>query len=112
MSDFVLNHLQNIVMNVFTIGMSVLFLIGTVRQLVKSLRKPVTVRARVLDKTATNRVAISSCGPSRTVTDYVVVFGCGSKTVRFLTSVWFYDSVEVNEVGTLTYQGDRVIGFE
>ncbi len=42
---------------------------------------------------------------------YVVTFSAGGKRLSFYVSEFSYAGYTVNESGTLTYQGDRLIDF-
>lgn len=43
---------------------------------------------------------------------YVVVFTSGEKTLSFYVSAFSYHGYKVNERGTLTYKGNRLIQFQ
>lgn len=76
------------------------------------LGKVKTAEAKVLDKYAANHQMVSNVAPAHIKTNYVVVFDVQGKTMRFLTSVWVYESVSKNEKGILSYKGNRFIDFK
>lgn len=86
---------------------------GVLRKLIKNVfGKMQTAGAKVLDKYTTSHEAVSNVGPARTMTDCVVVFDVGGRTMRFLTSMWIYDSIRKGEKGVLKYKGDRLVSFD
>ncbi len=67
------------------------------------------VRAVVVDK---HRVEFFSKYAGNGKTErYVVTFSAEGKRLSFYVSAFSYAGYTVNESGTLTYQGDRLIGF-
>lgn len=83
------------------------------RVIIKSFAtKTVTVKAKVVDKEADTYNVVSKMPTHSTTTDYVIAFYTGARTLRFRTSVYVYDSVNIGDEGTLKFKGDRIISFE
>ncbi len=67
------------------------------------------VRAVVVDK-HTVEFFSKYAGNGKTE-KYVVTFSAEGKRLSFYVSAFSYAGYTINESGTLTYQGDRLIGF-
>lgn len=88
-------------------------LIGVIRRFWRDrLSKTIKVKASVIDKISDDYQAVIPNGYPHTRTDYILVFSAGNRVLRFMTSVWIFDSVKKGDTGTLKYKGNRLISFE
>lgn len=80
-------------------------------RILRTLFAPVrSVRAEVVDKSVVERFSkYRADGKTRR---YAVVFLAEGKKRSFYVSTFSYGGYRVGERGTLTYKGDRLIGFE
>ena len=103
--------------NIFSTAVASLLLLAWVlaiaAMVVKAVRNkyaPVkTVRAVVVDKYRSETFSKYSGDGKRT--QYTIVFSAQGKTLSFYVSEFSYNGYRINEEGTLTYKGDRLIGF-
>ncbi len=93
------------------IGITVLFALRMGYKFYKNhYAKPITVSAKVLSKHTVE--FFNKSMPHQQSTRYVVNFLVKGKKKGFTVSAGLYHSCREGENGTLTYQGDRVIGFQ
>lgn len=93
--------------------LGVVFLSALVCMLVKEVKNryaPVkTVKAKVIRKHTVETV--SKYAGNGKQERHVVVFSAEGKTLSFYVSAFSYNGYNVNETGTLTYKGSRIISF-
>ena len=83
---------------------------GMVVRVIKNKYVPVkTVKAVVVDKYKSETFSKYSGNGKRL--QHVIVFSVEGRDVSFYVSEFSYNGYSVNEEGTLTYKGDRLIGF-
>ena len=100
-------NLPSIIIGSLFIGIWLLVLI----RLVGNKLAPVkTVKAQVTHKHI-QEVFSKYSGNGKSY-KYVVVFTAEGKTLSFYVSEFSYNGYKVNERGTLTYKGNRLIKFE
>lgn len=105
----VMDILQNIVS--YAIMAAIIILVLRIL-FTRLFTRTVTVKAKVIDKEADTYNAVSQYPTHNTTTNYVVAFYTGARTLRFCTSVFVFDSVNIGDVGVLKFKGDRIISFE
>lgn len=107
------SEIYTIFENIFGVVFLIAVIVLVVRVIFKDLfARTVTVRAKVVDKEANTYNRVSNLPTHGTTTDYVVAFYTGARTLRFKTSVFVFDSVNIGDEGTLKFNGDRIISFE
>lgn len=80
-------------------------------RLVKNRHAPVeTVKAVVVDKHTEE--TFSKYSGTGTRKKFVVVFSVMGKKLPFYVSEFSYSGYRITEKGTLTYQGNKIIGFK
>ena len=78
---------------------------------IKNNRAPViTVKAVVIDKHIEE--TFSKYSGTGTRKKFVVVFSVMGKKLPFYVSEFSYSGYRITEKGTLTYQGNKIIGFK
>ena len=93
------------------LGLWVLVILSFFVRLVKNRHAPVeTVRAVVIDKHTVETFSKYSDTGKRG--KFVVVFSVGGKKLAFYVSEFSYSGYQIADKGTLTYQGDKIIGFK
>lgn len=98
------------VISMLSLAFWVLIIVAVVVRKLKGRLSPVKrVRAVVVDK-HTVEFFSKYAGNGKTE-KYVVTFSAEGKRLSFYVSAFSYAGYTINESGTLTYQGDRLIGF-
>ena len=93
------------------IVLALLFWIVVAIHFVKAFFSPVkTVKAVVADKYIKHTASRFDSLFKRKM--HIVVFKSGSKKLLFCVSPFSYDGYAINEKGTLTYKGNRLIDFK
>lgn len=95
------------------LGVSVIMILGSLQFIKMAINRfaPVkTSKAVVVDKTVIER--FSKYAVSGMVKEYVIVFSLEGKKKSFSVSQFSYNGYKINEKGTLTYQGNRIISFK
>ena len=87
-----------------------LFLLFVVRLLANAMAPVKQVKATVTDKHKEELFSKYSGNGKRE--RFVVVFSASGKTLSFQVSEFSYEGYAVNETGTLTYRGNRIISFD
>lgn len=100
-------NLPSILMISLFFGIGLIALIRVVQKRLSPVR---TVKAVVVGKN-TVEVFDKYAGNGKHV-KYVVIFSVDGKKKSFYVSEFSYRGYKVNEKGTLTYQGDRLISFQ
>ncbi|MBE6944011.1 MAG: DUF2500 domain-containing protein [Ruminococcaceae bacterium] len=100
--------------NIFEIlGVSLVMLLGFlpfIKMAVNRFAPVKTSKAVVVDKTVIQRFSkYAGDGKAR---EYVIVFSLEGKKKSFSVSQFSYNGYKINEKGTLTYQGNRIISFK
>ena len=91
-------------------GVSLLLGILLLIRVMKNILAPVkTENAVVVDKQTVEHFSKYSGNGKHT--KYVIVFSVDGKKRSFYVSQFSYNGYRVNEKGTLTYKGDRLIDF-
>lgn len=85
-------------------------LLALIRTLGKKLAPVRTVKAQVTHKQ--RQEVFSKYSGNGKSYKYVVVFTAEGKKLSFYVSEFSYSGYRVNEKGTLTYKGDRLIKFQ
>ena len=100
--------------NIFEIlGVFLVMLLGFlpfIKMAVNRFAPVKTSKAVVVDKTVIQRFSkYAGDGKAR---EYVIVFSLEGKKKSFSVSQFSYNGYKINEKGTLTYQGNRIISFK
>ena len=104
MSENIREILQWIV-TLLAIAFSLFVMIRLIARWIAARHEPVkTVKAQVVDK-------FSKYAGSGKRKQYIVVFSAEGKRLSFYVSEFSYGGYRVNEWGTLTYQGSRLVDF-
>ena len=95
------------------LGVSLVMLLGFlpfIKMAVNRFAPVKTSKAVVVDKTVIQRFSkYAGDGKAR---EYVIVFSLEGKKKSFSVSQFSYNGYKINEKGTLTYQGNRIISFK
>ncbi len=101
---------DNIIALSFFAACWVLVIVAVVKKLIKNKYAPTRrVQARVVDKHTTDFFSKYAANSKRV--RYVVTFAAAGKRLSFYVSPWTYNGYRINDTGTLTYKGDRIIDF-
>ena len=94
-------------------GVSLVLLLGSlpfIKMIINRFAPVRTSKAVVVDKTVIQRFSkYAGDGKAR---EYVIVFSLEGKKKSFSVSQFSYNGYKINEKGTLTYQGNRIISFK
>ena len=102
---------MKMLLNNALIVLAFLFWIIVSVHFVKAFFSPVkTVKAVVADKYIKHTASRFDSLFKRKMD--IVVFKSGDKKLSFCVSSFSYEGYEINEKGTLTYKGNRLIGFK
>lgn len=102
---------MKMLLNNALIVLAFLFWIIVSVHFVKAFFSPVkTVKAVVADKYIKHTESRFDSLFKRKM--HIVVFKSGDKKLSFCVSSFSYEGYEINEKGTLTYKGNRLIGFK
>ena len=105
------DNLASIVLFSLLFGLWLWAMVRLLAKAIKSKHSPVkTVQAIVVDKQIIE--AFSKYSGNGKYEKYVVVFSVNGKKKSFYVSQVSYGGYHVNEKGTLTYKGDKLIGFK
>ena len=95
------------------LGVSLVMLLGFlpfIKMAVNRFAPVKTSKAVVVDKTVIQRFSkYAGDGKAR---EYVIVFSLEGKKKSFSVSQFSYNGYKINEKGTFTYQGNRIISFK
>ncbi|MBE6926483.1 MAG: DUF2500 domain-containing protein [Ruminococcaceae bacterium] len=95
------------------LGVSLVMLLGFlpfIKMAVNRFAPVKTSKAVAVDKTVIQRFSkYAGDGKAR---EYVIVFSLEGKKKSFSVSQFSYNGYKINEKGTLTYQGNRIISFK
>lgn len=105
-----LNAIFPIIGAIFITFIVAIIIAAIVRTVMKNNAKEITVHATVCDKHKGQR--FSKYAGGGTVEEYFVVFDIGGQKKRFLVSDFSYAGYNINDTGSLTYQGNRLIKFK
>ena len=98
------------IMNYVFFGIWLFFCVAVLIRVIKNKCAPVkTEKAVVVHKQTVEQFSKYS-GNGKHI-KYVVVFSVDGKNRSFYVSQFSYNGYRVNEKGTLTYKGDRLIDF-
>lgn len=98
------------IMNYVFFGIWLFFCVAVLIRVIKNKCAPVkTEKAVVVDKQTVEHFSKYSGNGKHT--KYVIVFSVNGKKRSFYVSQFSYNGYRVNEKGTLTYKGDRLIDF-
>ena len=100
-------NLSNIIIISLFMG---IWLLAAIRFLMKRVAPVRTVAAVMADKHKTE--SFSKYAGNGKHIKYVVVFSAGGKKLSFYVSEFSYGGYRVGEKGTLTYKGNKLIGFQ
>ena len=105
------DNLASIVVGCLLIGV---WLLAMTRVLIKRIRTqyaPIkSAEAVVIDKNVVK--TFSKYAGNRQNEKYVIVFSVSGKKKSFYVSQFSYGGYRINEKGTLTYKGDKLITFQ
>lgn len=87
-----------------------IWLLALIRFIGNKLAPVKTVKAQVTHKQ--RQEVFSKYSGNSKCYKYVVVFTAEGKTMSFYVSEFSYNGYKVNERGTLTYKGNRLIDFQ
>ena len=104
-------NLSNIIIVSIFMGLGALAMVSIIGRMVKDHFAPIrTVQAVVIDKHKAETFSkYSGNGKSE---KYVIVFSVDGKKKSFYVSQFSYGGYKINEKGTLTYKGSRLISFQ
>ena len=95
----------------FFLGLWLLAVILVLGRPIKNKFAPVkTVKAVVIDKYVVETFSKYAGNGKRE--QYAVVFSVDGKTKTFYVTPFSYNGYTIGETGILSYQGDRLIGFQ
>lgn len=96
------------------IAFGVIMVVGITRRFLKDcIQKKQCIEAKVVDLYDTSYYKTGGIRTGqRFVTDYVVTFYAGTKTLKFIVSPWMYGSLHKGDQGILTYKGSRLLKFQ
>ena len=104
-------NLFNIIRTLLITCVWLLIVVGVIVRTVKNKHAPMkTVKAVVIDKHKLESFSKYSGNGKRE--KHVVVFHAEGKKVSFYVSEFSYGGYTINETGTLTYKGDKLIAFK
>ena len=106
--------LQNLFSTIVASSLLILWVVAVICFIVRTIknnRAPViTVKAVVVDKHTEE--TFSKYSGTGTRKKFVVVFSVMGKKLPFYVSEFSYSGYRITEKGTLTYQGNKIIGFK
>ena len=105
------DHLASQILSALFLGIWILVLVRVLIKAVRNRFAPTrTAPAVVTGKQTVD--AFSKYAGNGKRQKYVVIFSMEGKKRSFYVSKFSYDGYRVNEKGTLTYKGDRIINFQ
>jgi hypothetical protein len=87
-----------------------IFVMIVIRFIRNFISKSIVISATVTDKKESQYIRYTPA-PEQ-ITDYILIFKSGGKSLSFTTSFWNYDSVRIGDHGMLEYKGNHLIGFK
>ena len=104
-------NLFNLIHTLLITCVWLLIVVGIIVRIAKNKHAPTkTVKAVVIDKHKLETFSKYSGNGKRE--KHVVVFRAEGRKVSFYVSEFSYDGYKINETGTLTYKGDKLIAFK
>ncbi|MGN1000045.1 MAG: DUF2500 family protein [Faecousia sp.] len=104
------DNIASLIMLLLFLGIHALAFFSVIKNAIKNKCAPVkTVKAVVIDKHILE--PLSKYSGNGKHEKYVVVFSAEGKKLSFYVSRFSYDGYRLNEKGSLTFKGDRIIEF-
>lgn len=98
------------ILTLLALAFTLFVMIRLLAKWIATRRAPVkTVKAQVVDKQT--REVFSKYNGSGKRKEYIVTFSAEGERLSFYVSEFSYDGYRINEWGTLTYQGGRLVDF-
>ena len=106
------NNFGNIVNFIFLL-VGAIIVVGISINIIKNIfSKEKTIRATVVDKQCYDKQIYRKNQAPFTRKEYIITFLCGDKKKHFNVSELSYKNYQVNQQGTLSYKGSRIIDFK